>query len=329
MIMWCRCNDSLITWPFLHRHIRSRKQAIRLLMGKPPQGHVHIILEAAALDMMTSSNGNIFRVTGHLCGEFTGHRWISQHKGQWCGALMFSLICAWINGWANNGEVADMRRHRAHYEVIVIMARVFHEAVFVSLTACPQGRMCIKRIGLDMGVHDYGSCWDCFTKEDCHGRWISDGCEWIWELLVWLHQGGLLWQMDYWWVCVDMGVAGLASVRGTAMADGLVMGVCEYGSCWYGFTNEDCHGRWTGGTGGNRAKLPSSRWRRRGRSLREVFACSRLFATIDLSQICNRVTRGHGTPCTKTTDAYPFSFLYNNLRKIRRETTVGEKPGRR
>ena len=22
--------------------------------------------------MMTSSNGNIFRVTGHLCGEFTG-----------------------------------------------------------------------------------------------------------------------------------------------------------------------------------------------------------------------------------------------------------------
>ena len=25
--------------------------------------------------MMTSSNGNIFRVTGHLCGEFTGPRW--------------------------------------------------------------------------------------------------------------------------------------------------------------------------------------------------------------------------------------------------------------
>ena len=28
--------------------------------------------------MMTSSNGNIFRVTGHLCGEFTGHRWIPR-----------------------------------------------------------------------------------------------------------------------------------------------------------------------------------------------------------------------------------------------------------
>ena len=30
--------------------------------------------------MMTSSNGNIFRVTGHLCGEFTGPRWIPHIK---------------------------------------------------------------------------------------------------------------------------------------------------------------------------------------------------------------------------------------------------------
>ena len=30
--------------------------------------------------MMMSSNGNIFRVTGRLCGEFTGHRWISHTK---------------------------------------------------------------------------------------------------------------------------------------------------------------------------------------------------------------------------------------------------------
>ena len=30
--------------------------------------------------MMTSSNGNIFRVTGHLCGEFTGPRWIPAHR---------------------------------------------------------------------------------------------------------------------------------------------------------------------------------------------------------------------------------------------------------
>ena len=32
------------------------------------------------LAIMTSSNGNIFRVTGPLCGEFTGHRWIPLTK---------------------------------------------------------------------------------------------------------------------------------------------------------------------------------------------------------------------------------------------------------
>ena len=31
----------------------------------------------------------------------------SPHKGQWRGALMFSLICAWINTWVNNREAGD------------------------------------------------------------------------------------------------------------------------------------------------------------------------------------------------------------------------------
>ena len=41
----------------------------------------------------------------------------SPHKGQWRGAFMFSLICAWINGWVNDGEAGDSRRHRAHHDV--------------------------------------------------------------------------------------------------------------------------------------------------------------------------------------------------------------------
>ena len=44
----------------------------------------------------------------------------SPHRGQWRRALMFSLICAWINGWVNNGEAGDLRRHRAHYAVTVM-----------------------------------------------------------------------------------------------------------------------------------------------------------------------------------------------------------------
>ena len=44
----------------------------------------------------------------------------SPHKGQWRRALVFSLICAWINGWVNNREAGDFRRHRDHFDVIVM-----------------------------------------------------------------------------------------------------------------------------------------------------------------------------------------------------------------
>ena len=36
----------------------------------------------------------------------------SPHKGQWLGALTFSLICAWFNAWVNSREASDLRRHR-------------------------------------------------------------------------------------------------------------------------------------------------------------------------------------------------------------------------
>ena len=49
----------------------------------------------------------------------------SPHKGQWRGAKMFSLICAWIKGWVNNGEAGDLRHHGAHYDVIVMCSRRF------------------------------------------------------------------------------------------------------------------------------------------------------------------------------------------------------------
>ena len=44
----------------------------------------------------------------------------SPHNGQWCWALMFSLICAWINGWLNH-EAGDLRCHHTHYDVIVMI----------------------------------------------------------------------------------------------------------------------------------------------------------------------------------------------------------------
>ena len=50
----------------------------------------------------------------------------SQHKGQWQGALMFSLICTWTNSWVNNREAGHLRCHRAHYDVTVMPLMFFH-----------------------------------------------------------------------------------------------------------------------------------------------------------------------------------------------------------
>ena len=44
----------------------------------------------------------------------------STHKDRWRGALMFSLICVWINGWVNSREAGDLRRYRVHYDVTVM-----------------------------------------------------------------------------------------------------------------------------------------------------------------------------------------------------------------
>ena len=44
----------------------------------------------------------------------------SPHKGQWRWAVMFPLICAWINSWINNREAGYLRRHAAHYQVTVM-----------------------------------------------------------------------------------------------------------------------------------------------------------------------------------------------------------------
>ena len=45
----------------------------------------------------------------------------SPHKGWWRGALMFSVICAWINGWVNNHEAWDLRHHQADYDVTLML----------------------------------------------------------------------------------------------------------------------------------------------------------------------------------------------------------------
>ena len=62
-----------------------------------------------------------------VTGEF-------PHKGQWRGALVFPLICAWINGWVNNGVAGDLRRHRVHYYITVMDSSL--QASLKEITIC-------------------------------------------------------------------------------------------------------------------------------------------------------------------------------------------------
>ena len=74
----------------------------------------------------------------------------SPHKGQWRGALMFSLIRAQINGWVNNRDAGDLRRHQAHCDVIVML-------IFVRVTSLTLGHSCpsVSEINLvNMGIID-------------------------------------------------------------------------------------------------------------------------------------------------------------------------------
>ena len=49
----------------------------------------------------------------------------SPHKGQWRGPLMFSFNCAWTNNWANNGNIGELRQHRAHNDVITLISKEY------------------------------------------------------------------------------------------------------------------------------------------------------------------------------------------------------------
>ena len=69
---------------------------------------------------MTSSNGNIFRVTGPLCGEFTspGEFPIQRPITRSFDVFFYLRLNKPLS---NNREAGDLRRYCAHYDVIVMI----------------------------------------------------------------------------------------------------------------------------------------------------------------------------------------------------------------
>ena len=88
--------------------------------------------------MMTSSNENMFRITGLLCGEFTGHRWIlltkASEAGLWCFLWSFATgaIVSKLNGsekiWVNSIDnlATTTTAHRGHISWGVLNFQVIH-----------------------------------------------------------------------------------------------------------------------------------------------------------------------------------------------------------
>ena len=91
-----------------------------LLTVKPMMCFFQSPVAALIFFMMTSSKGKHFPRYWPFVRGIHRSPVKSPHKGQWRGALVFSLICAWINGSVNTREAGDLRRHRAHYDVIVM-----------------------------------------------------------------------------------------------------------------------------------------------------------------------------------------------------------------
>ena len=59
---------------------------------------------------------------------------------------MFYLICASINGWVNNRKAGDLRRHRAHYDVIVMIWRGKDAMSLPKPNVCRQSFRCIQSV---------------------------------------------------------------------------------------------------------------------------------------------------------------------------------------
>ena len=109
MLLWSRCHcDTKL------------KCAYCLFLDSIHYPQVDTWAPVSILYMMTSSNGNIFCVTGPLCGEFTGHRWIPRTKA--------SDAELWCFLWSAPEQKVEQTietpvRHCAHYDVTVMKDR--------------------------------------------------------------------------------------------------------------------------------------------------------------------------------------------------------------
>ena len=135
--------DDIFKSSFLNRNrwisnkisVKDNKPALVQIMASYRTGDIPLSEECNASIVSSWWRHQMETFSVLLHGRVRGiHLWPvnSPHKGQWRGALMFCLIYAWTNGWVNNRDAGDLRRHRAHYDVTV-MELTRHSCEFVEI----------------------------------------------------------------------------------------------------------------------------------------------------------------------------------------------------
>ena len=150
-----RCNDIHPAWSIV---VQNSRQYICQSLSSTSRVHSSTsVITALHNDVI---KGNIFRVTGPLCGKFTGHRWIPRTKASDAELWCFLWSVPWINGWVNNSEVGDLRRQRTHYDVIAMVRNK---------------KLCLKRVRsrpavLQLAVLSVRSALHAFAAHVCQRR---------------------------------------------------------------------------------------------------------------------------------------------------------------
>ena len=98
----------------------------------------------------------------------------SPHKGQWYGALMFSLICAWTNGRVNIRVADDLRRNRAHHDVTL-------------MTSCAQASILYD---------EFENCsFKITVTSPRRGKWVNI----LWDLFCFISRARRSYEGSLWW----------------------------------------------------------------------------------------------------------------------------------
>ena len=150
--------------------------------------------------MVTSSNGYIFRVTGPLCGEFTGHRWIPLTKASeaelWCFYIHCHLLI-WTT-FRLEGYMLFCRKSHTHYLLHVTATLLDREYLYLHMVH--HARASKGSLRSDCEVHHFyiRGCQQCqvsdliiYAWNQLHNTTYANNLRVVRQLMEWMGQDAI------------------------------------------------------------------------------------------------------------------------------------------